>query len=124
MTHRILPASEYARLETTYLGPLRHAIPADARVVVVENDDGRIVASWLAFKQVHLEGCSLAEDYRRNPAVVRHLFQGMQDALGELGAARVYTAAVDDQVRRMLRKMGASQLDGDHYVMEATCLSV
>lgn len=122
MTSRVLPAAEYERLADSYLAPLRHAIPAEARVVVVEHE-GQIVASWLAFKQTHLEGCGIAAEYRKNPAVVLHLMRGMRAALRELGANRVFTAAEDDQVRQLLAHLGAARLPGDHYVMEASCLS-
>jgi len=122
VTARILPRTEYARLADTYLSALRDVIPDEARVVVVEDDDGRIVASWMAFRVVHLEGCSVAEDQRGNPAVLRRLLGMMHRALGELGAVRVMTAADSDHVASLLFKLGAVPLPVEHFVLEVTAL--
>jgi hypothetical protein len=124
MTHRILPRADYARLDGTYLAPLRRAIPEQARVVIVEDEQGQIIASWLAFAQVHLEGVNIADDYRHSAQVVRHLLRGMREAVDELGASRVTSASDTEMVTDLLLHMGAEPLPGQHFVMEASCLSV
>ena len=119
MTQRILPRDEYYKLRDTYLAPIAAALPSSARVIVVEEGE-TIVATWALLFVPHVEGVWTHPDYRKSAAVVRHLVTGMRAELRESGVDRVYTAAVDDEVRKLLQHFGAEKLPGDHYVMEAT----
>lgn len=116
MTHRILPTGEYERLPDDFRAVVLAAPVGDVQVIVVERYDGEIVAHWAMVRIPHVEGVWIAPDYRKQPAVVRHLMVGMQSAARVWGVSRVTTAAVDDDVRRLLRHFGAEEILVDGIV--------
>jgi len=42
--------------------------------------------------------------------------------MGERDADTLATSAIDDDVKKLLAKLGATKLEGDHYVMRKSCL--
>jgi hypothetical protein len=82
---RILPAAEYPRL-----GLMARYLPVDGLIGVVE-DDGVIIGRWMAGSTTILEGLEIHPAHRKNPIVVRLLFQGMLDALRAAGVPAALT---------------------------------
>jgi N-acetylglutamate synthase-like GNAT family acetyltransferase len=117
MTTRLLPPEEWARLAGTELDGVWANLPASARVVVVEDEEGRIVGCWSLFSVLHVEGVWIAPEHRGRSAVARRLLVGMRHQARDMGASGVCTAAVSDDVRALLDHLGAARVPGDHYVM-------
>lgn len=114
---RILPRDEYARLagtEAESLWPLMR--PEDGHIVVVERD-GAIVGCWALLRVVHAECVWVAPAERGNPVVAKRLLRGMREQAKQMGAHSVYTGATTDDVKRLLSKLGARPLEGDHYML-------
>jgi hypothetical protein len=116
MTHRVLPAAEYDRLADTYIAPVVPGLGAETQIVVVEDGDV-VVAHWALMTLPHVECAWIHPLYRKHPAVVRHLLVGMRQTARDAGVIRVMTAAIDDEARQLLRHLGATKLEGDHYVL-------
>ena len=116
MTHRILPAAEYDRLPADFHAMVSAAAPGRAQVVVVEDAAGDIVAHWAMLLIPHVEGVWIRADYRKQPGVVRRLMAGMRAAARAWGVTRVTTAAIDDEVRGLLRHLGADEIVVDGIV--------
>jgi hypothetical protein len=116
MTTRILPRDEYPRLAGTELDAVWPILPLDAQVVVVEQD-GQIVGCWSAYRLVHVEGLWIAPEHRGKGSVARRLLVGMRETVAEMGASGAITGALTDDVRTMLRHIGATHLPGDHYAL-------
>lgn len=116
MTRRILPRSEYARLVGTYLEPLKDALPPDADVIVVEDESGQIVACSSLFFRDHVEGTWIAEAHRGHAGTVRQLLEGIRQTARLRGTDRLLTASMDDAMTRLLNKLGAEPLPGQHFV--------
>ena len=117
MTHRELPRAEWSRLEdTAQLGPALHAIPPDARIVVVE-DATAIIGTWAVLRYVHVEGLWIAPAHRTRGRVGAHLLAGMEATAQAWGARVVLTAAITDDVRALIRHRGGIPLPGDHFVL-------
>ena len=114
MTRRILPREEYGRLVGTYLEPLIEALPADADVIVVE-DEGRIVACSSIFARDHVECTWIAEDHQDQPAVFWSLLHGIKTQARHRGSLRVLTASMDDRMTEFLNHV-AEPLPGAHFV--------
>jgi hypothetical protein len=114
---RMLPPEEWSRLKGTEAEPaIPHLDPANTRVVVVE-DDGQIVGCWVLVRVVHAEAVWIAPTHRTKFGVVRRLIAGMKTLARGWGAKGVVTAAVSDDVRRLIAKMGGAQLPGEAYVL-------
>ncbi len=117
MTTRILPREEWAaKLAGTELEAIWPVLPDGAQVIVVEDGD-KVAGSWAIYQQTHVEGCSIAEEYRKGPVVARRLMVGMINTALAMGAATVQTAAVSSEVVDLLAKIGATELPGRHFVM-------
>lgn len=117
MTTRELPRDEYARLVGTELETVAPLLPESARVLVVEDGD-QIVGCWTFFSVLHAEGLWIADSHRKRGSVARHLWCGMRQMVAQMGAKGVNTAAVSDDVKALLEKVGAIELPGTHYVMQ------
>ncbi len=115
MDTRILPRDEYAKLAGTELEAVAPHLPATAQVVVVEDSDNEIVACWAVYPLVHVEGVWIAPKHRGKSAAARQLLRGMRLTARRMGALAVNTASVSADVSNMLRKLGAVQLEGEHF---------
>lgn len=117
MTRRLLPVSDWYRLaETPQLGPIWQHLPANARVVVVE-DDGAIVATWALLPVVHVEGLWIAPSHA---AAGVPLLRGMRQEARAMGAERVWTGADSDAIRGLLERFHAQPVPYDSFVMPLT----
>jgi hypothetical protein len=117
MTHRILLPSEYDRLRGMDLDVLLPHLPADACVLVVEDETGAVVACTSFFPMWHLECTEIRSTHRGRSSVVRHLLAGIRETAADLGVTRVLTAATDDQIRAYLTRLHAEPLpEATHYV--------
>lgn len=116
MTSRILPPDEWPKLAGTELEAVWPVLNADATVLVVE-DEGRIVGCWAILTYVHVEGLWIAPAYRKQASVGRRLWFGMLAAVRRLGADRVITGAMTQDVRDLITSAGGALLPGDQYVL-------
>ncbi len=93
-----------------------------SHVVVVE-DEGQIIACHVLMHVLHAE-CLWVHPDRRDPRVSRILWNAVQRHAQKLGAKSLATAANDERVKRLLAYVGATKLEGEHYVisMEGPCL--
>ncbi len=116
MTSRILPPDEWPKLAGTEAEALWPKLPHSAQVLVVE-DAGRIVGTWILMTQVHAECVWIAPDHRGSLGVVKRLLRGMRDLAASLGVSAVLTGACSDDVRNLIQRLGGTKLPGDAYVL-------
>ena len=120
MTLRELPRHEWHRLngvgeiDGVDLGKIAAAVPADGRVLVVE-DDGVIVGTWSVMRYVHVEGFWIAPAHRKRGRVGQYLLTGMRRVAREWGVGAVLTGCISDEVEGLLTKVGGIKLP-DHFV--------
>lgn len=118
MTTRLLPPDEWPRLIGTELETVWPLLDRDrAQIVVVEDDAGAIVGCWALFPLIHAEGVWIAPEHRGKAVVARHLYRGMVQTARAMQARTVLTAAVDEDVTRLLAHLQAQQLPGQHFVL-------
>lgn len=122
MTRRFLPPEEWHRLDSTE--QLRDVWPmlraTHDRVLVVEDDAGRIVGTWAFMAVIHGEGLWIDPSHRGGSAVARHLLRGLREVGTETGVAAVWTGSVDEQVDRLCRHFGASEVPMKSWVIPMT----
>lgn len=116
MITRLLPRAEWSRLAGTELEVAAPLLPAEAVVLVVE-DEGTIAGCWALTPYWHVEGLYVAPEHRGRSAVFRRLVAGMRASLDAIGERVVLTAATDAPVQAMLVAAGARALPGVHFVV-------
>lgn len=76
MRTRILTPEEFEAVRTAELPPsFPYAPPGDMAVVVVEDDEGRVVASMWVLKVTLFENLHIDPAYRKNAGVMRALLR-------------------------------------------------
>jgi hypothetical protein len=80
---RELPAAEFGRLSSV-LPEFRAGVdPHTARVVVGEDEMGRIKALWGVFATVHIEPLVISPEHQKNPGLIRALWRKVHAILQE-----------------------------------------
>lgn len=117
MTDRILPPSEWHRLDGTALGAVREALnPATTQIAVVEDDDRRIVGCWAAVMVMHAEGAWIAPEHRLSIRVTRRLYRRMKAIVNAAGACAVLTGADSPAVSALLTRKTATPLPQEYLL--------
>jgi hypothetical protein len=111
---RVLPPEAWdAKVAAGELAHYTHLPnPTFTQLVVVEDEEGRIVGSWMAMNTVHLEGLYVAPEARRAVAVQRRLLLGMVGLLTLEGVDGVLTLAEDPAVAILAEKAGFTRIPG------------
>ncbi len=117
MTGTVLRQDEWPMLAGTPLDEVVLMLPPDTRVIVVQDEAGAVVGQWAVIRYVHLEALWIAPEHQKRGAVGRRLLTMAKRVAQSWGATAVWTAAMTDDVRALLARVGARQLPGDHYVM-------
>lgn len=113
---RILPPAEWHRLDGTEAGRL--TLPVSARVVVVESN-GAIVGCHVLTPILHAECLWVHPDHRGKTSVPRRLWAAVQRAVRqEFGVEWFWTAAVSDDVKRLLAHVKAEAIPGTAYMVK------
>ncbi len=115
MTTRELPREEWGKIVEAEAGrDVLAAAPSDTqiRVVVVEDEAGAVVGSWLVYPAVHVEGFWIAEAHRGRGSVLRRLLLGMTKAARTFGVAAVMTQSMSPKVDDLVSGYGGTMLQG------------
>jgi len=109
---RQLPVAEWPRLADTVLVNVWDTLSPDhTRVVVVEDDKGKIVGTCAVMTFVHVEGLGIAEDCRKQGAVWRRLMHGVGKVAEEIGVRAMVAGSADEEMSDYLARMGTTPLD-------------
>lgn len=117
MTTRVLPPDEWHRLVGTEAEAVWPLVDASTTQVLVVEQDGAIVGSWLAMRVLHVECLWIAPEHRKAGSVGRRLLAGMTRLLRDLGAKAAMTCAMTDDVRRLIEHRGGTKVPADCYVL-------
>lgn len=114
MTTRVLPESEWHRIEASQL-PLLLAYmrPEDTDIVVVEDGD-RIVACMGVLRVTHLEGVWIDPEYKN---VANRLLRETYNTMRKYPDQFCIAGAADDRMRDVLNRMGGVKVPMDTYVL-------
>lgn len=117
MTSRVLPPDEWHRLAGTEVESIVPGLdPAQTAVLVVE-DDGSIVGTWVLLRMAHVECFWIAPDRRGKSGVFRHLLRHMRAIAHSWGVPCPITGAVTPEVSEMIRRLGGIPLPGEHFAL-------
>lgn len=116
MTWRILPRAEYDKLAGTELETVWPVLPSEHYIIVAERG-GAVVGCQALWPQWHLDGLWIAPGDRGRTSVARRLWRAVQLTASALGIRVAWTSATDDRVRHLLETVGATPVEGDHYLV-------
>ena len=117
MSARVLPPEEWHRLEGTEAGPLwREFNPENTRVLVVE-EDGKIVGTWIMLRTVHAECIWIAPSHRGRFGVSKGLLRGMRGVAKEWDVDRVVTGSVSPHVTDLIKRLGGFPIQCESFVL-------
>lgn len=118
MTVRILPPSEWHRLNGQSISELLPFVrPADVVIIAAEDDD-RIVALWAVARLVHFEGAWIDADYRRRPKMIADVMRRAYEVAGHWTDRVVLTAATSDDVRAIIEShLNGVKVPMDSYIV-------
>lgn len=115
-TSRVLPPAEWSRLAGTEAAIAQQLDPKDTMVLVVEQD-GQIVGTWVVMRIVHAECVWIHPDHRGRLGVVKRLLSGMRAIAKNWGATVVWTSATSREVRALIRKLHGTRIPGEAYAL-------
>lgn len=118
MITRLLPPSEWTRLDPAKMKlPAIEAASVDGDVVVVE-DHGEIVGCWSVMTCVHVEGLWIDPRYRRKVAVGRRLWNAMKDIVKRRGAHGALMCVVtEENTARIQSQLHGVEVLGRHFAV-------
>ena len=119
MNARILPKEEWSRLngtEAETLWPLLD--PENARVLVVE-DAGEIVGTWVGMRVVHMECLWVKPSHRGAFGVTKRLLRGMREIAAFWGTNKVITGSVSEHVTDLIRRFGGVPMACESFILPA-----
>lgn len=118
MITRVLPPAEWSKLVGTELEFVWPVLNPDASVIlVVESDTGDLLGCWAILQVWHAEGLWIAPEYRKKTSVGRRLLNAVFGAACQAHIPNLVTAALTDEVARLITKCGGKVLPGTHFVL-------
>lgn len=126
MIIRELPSAEWLRLIDQGVEPYcQHGLPPDNghwRILVTEDESGRITGCVSLHTQVHFDPWWISEDQRGNPGVVRGLIRESVMLLDQLGIDHVYATIGEANVEMLAERLGFSAAPGRLYLLDVNQL--
>lgn len=117
MIARELPVAEWPRLVGTEAETVWPSLnPENAAVLVVE-DEGRIVGTWIGLRVVHAECISIAPSHRGSFGVAKRLLKGMREIAARWGADQVVTGSVSPHVTDLIERLGGFPVPCESFVI-------
>jgi len=123
MRVRVLKEKEWPELGDLDMAAILPFVkPENIRIVVVESDEGQIVATWAAIRQVEFEGIWIHPEHR-NAGVIRGLLQATKEAAKEWANSYGVTWSKDPVLSRQIERMGGKRFEAETYFlpMEVSC---
>lgn len=115
MRARVLEPGEWDKVSDVPI-MLRYAQPQDVQVVVVENNEGKIVGQMIVLRIAHLEGAWIDPEYR-NAGVVGELLKKTCETAQPWANEFVMAGAADENMVRILARLGAVHLPLQIYAL-------
>jgi len=116
MELRVLPKEEYDKLKETELGVVKEILPEGTRIIVVEEEE-KLIGCWALIPMVHAEGIWVDPSHRGRAGIARMLINGMCENVREMGAKAVWTAALDEKVEALIKRVGGVPIPGNHFAI-------
>jgi len=119
MTTRVLNPAEWARVppDTGLTKLLPYCEPENTDVVVVEDENGEIVAAVCALRVTHFEGLWLEPKHRGNAGTFRALIKQAYEIPRSRGEKFVFGGAKDSQMSTLCTRLGGGEVAMKLYAL-------
>lgn len=117
LTSRVLPAAEWGRLAGTEVESIVPGLTPEHTAVLVVEQDGEIVGTWVLLRMAHVECFWVAPAHRGKAGVAARLLRSMRGLLGEWGVRAPITGSVSPDVTSMIERLGGIRLPGEHFAL-------
>jgi len=118
MVTRILPETEWSRLAGTEVESIVPGLDPQKCAVVVVEDDGKIIGTWVLLMMAHVECFWIAPDHRKRGGVAARLLRSMRSVLRQYGiTAAPITASMTTEMSEMIARLGGVKLPGEHFAL-------
>jgi hypothetical protein len=115
MRARILPVEEWHKLDDPSLPPLWGGLlPQESDVVVVEDEEGKIIARMLVMRITHLEGVWIDPEHK---AVASRLLRESAKATFRWADKWCLGGADSLQMREIMNRLGGKKWPGEFYIL-------
>lgn len=124
MTSRILPPTEWYRLDEVGAETVWKMLDPERGQILVIEDQGQIVGTLTLMSVLHAECLWIAPAHRRGFGVIKRLLDGMWRTARQSGATALWSGSVSDTMTNILHRLGASEVPGRSFVFpvkEDTC---
>jgi hypothetical protein len=92
--------------------------PENSRVLVVE-DEGQIVGTWVGMRVVHMECLWVKPSHRGLFGVTKRLLKGMRDIAASWGTNKVITGSASEHVTDLIRRFGGVPMPCESFILPA-----
>lgn len=112
VTYRFATRDDWPMLATLAFGA--NGLPAPENcIVLLAEDEGKVVGLWSAIAETHLEGLYVDPAYRRSTLVAANLLAYMKDELMARGIQHCLTIVQTPEVKALALKAGFAELPGE-----------
>jgi len=121
LLRRWLPAAEWpTKLKGTTLEPVVPLFdPKTTRIVVVEDETGRVCGCVSFYTLFHADG--LEKMAEQNGPVWRLLFEALHEAARDAGSQVVVAGVVSEVMRSIVVRLDGERIPGEQYVIPLPC---
>ena len=112
VTYRFATTADWPMLATLPFG--QHGLPPPEHcIVLLAEEDEKVVGIWAAMTAVHLEGLWVDPAHRRMTFVAAHLLAHMKDELVARQLFHCFTIVQTPEVKALALKAGFAELEGE-----------
>lgn len=116
MTSRILPPSEWPRLDEAGAETVWQLLdPKHAQILVIE-EEGQIVGTLTLMSVLHSECLWIKPTHRRGYGVIKRLLDGMWSEARVQGFRALWSGSLSDTTTDIMHRIGASEVPGKSFV--------
>lgn len=114
MTTRLLPSSEWARLDGFACAAMLPFLTDDSGRVLVAEEDGRIVGAAVLWQEVRFDGFEVTPDQRYRSTATRALLTLAADESCKIGAGLVVSAPKNAAIEQLIQRCDGIRLPGTY----------
>jgi N-acetylglutamate synthase-like GNAT family acetyltransferase len=116
MTSRILPPSEWPKLDEAGAETVWPMLDPDRAQILVIEDQGQIVGTLTLMSVLHAECLWIKPSHRGQYGVGKRLLDAMWTAARGQGVKALWSGSISDTMTNILHRIGASEVPGRSFV--------